>query len=538
MNIEPRKKNSLAGLLFAMALLVAGGFVVAYMFIEQREEKRLAEFIVSEIKKNDGEASIAGLNYNLLQNTLELTGVKVAFTTKDVTKDFELERILLRNPNRMLALDIMRGKTEGLAGVQPLADELLFEGGKSTGKASLASSESASMQMDMQGEAALISVTGIGVNLDVFLPALTQWQQGKRISEMERMVLLGRGVSYAQRSIPNGARMLVKMENSEALVTISSMTETNYADLSLERMEILGLNANFVNGQSERPVKLTQGAMIFERLALSPEAYEMSLDTVPLEEMGQDEALLKALFLGEKPIIGAITITDTQLTMLGLTFKWGKFKYENPVTRPFTASVSMDNLILPSRVVISNPLVRMFLNMDDLDISSKISVVVPVEEKTYTEATTFSSSVSVAELGSAALNTEGVLTQSKLSAMNDDFLTDAVSNFMASRLVMSYTDAGLVARGMGAARHTMGLDVAQLTNFLLATAGSDPAMNAQKEQFAEFLAAPGTISMSITPKNPMPLSQLLELKPGNEAVKLEVTKGSETLEEQLKKTNN
>lgn len=533
MNTEPKTKRSLTSVLLAIVLVAGAGLVAAYTYIEQREEQRLADFIVSEIKRNGGEASLDGLNYNLLQNTLELTGVKVAFTDKGLPQNYEVGRILLRDPNRSLALAVLRGKTDGLAGVQPLAEELLFEAGKSAGKGPINKTD----MLEMQAEAAVLSVTGIGGDMDRLLPALAEWKQGKKFSDQELMVLLARSFSYARRDLPQGVHLTMKSSTAEGTMSLASITETNYADCSLERAEMrdLRMDVKILNSKTQGHLKLTQDSLVMERLFISPKTLEMTLDPKFMESPDADTAQAAALFLGEKPFLGAMTLTDTQVEINTIKFKWDTFRYENTAVQPFTASVALNNLRLPSAMVISNSLVRTFLNMDELTITSKASVVVPVRDKTFTDTTTLNTSLDVAELGSITMDTQGKLVAGQATGMNDDLAAEAVRNFLASKLVLSYTDAGLVARGMGAARHTMGLDIAQLTTFLLAAMGSDPAMSAQKDKFAEFLAAPGTITMSITPQNPMPLEQLLELKPGNEAVKLEVTKGSETLDEQLKK---
>lgn len=540
MIVEPQKKRSLSGLLLALVLVAGGGLVAAYAYVEQREEQRLADFIVSEIKRNGGEASLDGLNYNLLQNTLELTGVKVAFTDKGLPPNYEVGRILLRDPNRSLALAVLRDKTDGLTGVQPLAEELLFEGGKSAGKGPINETD----MLEMQAEAAVLSVTGIGGDMDRLLPALAEWKQGKKFSDQELVVLLARSFSYARRDLPKGAHITMKSSAVEGVASVGSVSETNYSDGTLERVDMRDLHMDMktLATKSQGNLKLSQSSMVLERISISPKVLELQEDPAFTARPDADKVLAEALFLSEKPFLGALTMTDTQVELYSTTFKWKLFRYDNSAVQPFTASVSMDNLVLPASMIIRNPLVRMFLNMDELDISTRISVAVPVKDKTFTDTTTLDASLNVAGLGAANVDMQGKFVTAGTSETShegdegDDLTAEAVRNFMASKMVLSYTDAGLVARGMGAARHTMGLDVAQLTTFLLASMGSDPTLSAEKDKFAEFLAAPGTVTMSITPQNPMPLEQLLELKPGNEAVKLEVTRGSETLEEQLKKT--
>lgn len=509
------------GIIAAVVAVLAAASV---WYIQNEVEKQVRAGGEAFLRKAGGVPTLGQISYNLLSNTLEIKDIKVAMPQQGQPVDYKISRIVLKNPNRSLIMAVVSEKLAEQKGTLVAAEELSVE----NYEAAISSLADEKMQLQVAVNVPLQIVRGMSVDMDVLGPVLANPNR----TEIDTIVAIAQSCAYASRSVPSGMTGDVSGNAIQAKITAGVMEETNFGRCALERGTIKNLTMKG-SGSGEK-IDVSVDELTLERIFISPEALRLSL-SAQQNPSADPEPMLMAMFLGERPLIGLLSVKGINVINAGQTSKMGLFRFENSSTKPFAASLKIENLPVDLNMVPEGAMLIQLAGKSEVNVNMEFSALVPVDTKALIKG---AMAVSAQDLGSMSMKTEGSLAPDFTWAESASQEDELINNFLVENLTASYTDQSLAARGVKLASSMMGLQpdlaIGFVQNMIKGNAGSTispPNMVA----IDDFISNPGTITLSVTPEQPMPLAQLLDsLDLGADKTVLETVKGEKSLADQVK----
>lgn len=525
---SPSRGIFLAVLILAIAVLGGGWYV------QQEVEKQVRAQIEEQGKKIGAVTTVGGVSYSLLNNTLEVTNIKVDRIDKPGVPAtvYTTDRVAARNINRSLVLAAVMGNLSDQKGTLPVIDTLEV-GSYQVITKQYPLPDSDLMDMDITVPAQ--TITNITVNMDVLGPLLAKTD----VSETAFLIGLFQSCAYASRTVPAGTKGTINSKQLKGEFTMGAGEERNVGAGGIEYASARDMVLKFVQ-QDNEVLNFSMSEMIMERMFFSPELLKLLMDAQTNPASYDEKAVLKTAFLGDRPVIGAYSIKDVKVKVEDEQFDFASFVYENSSTKPFALSISLTGLRLPTSILPEDTnMATELLGMKDFTSNFKFTGLFPLQDPAGLTKMEFTSSID--KIGMVSFNTEGTLPPDLTLA---DFESANVTSkdFMTKMIKVSYTDTGLVPMGAKLMEKMMGLNPSQALALVETTQKAEVAggkiSQANLDAIMAFLRQPGTISLTLAPNPPVPLRKLLnELDLAAEDSMLEVTKGEKTLEEQIKAIN-
>lgn len=267
------------------------------------------------------------------------------------------------------------------------------------------------------------------------------------------------------------------------------------------------------------------------------------------ETPSEEQALewMKAFFGGPQPLLGSLALRDMRIAAGLATITLEKLNYTNPTTEPFAFNLALEHLKMPVAVLPELQLLSL-MGLGDVDASASFFLSLPAKDGAF-EST---ASLNLANLGTADVAFKGVLPQDVLkeafrlaansqSADTQEDTEEAVAqlfddNMKISHMELGYADEGLLPRLGVIGQKLMGLSPAQCVemakSYLEENAGvaSD---NPNVPKLIDFIDRPGAIRVIFAPDRPMLTGDMEDLPADTPFMKLEVTPGPKTVQEEM-----
>ncbi len=507
------KKIGLAVGLVAVLAVVGFGVI-------RRIESTVTENVHSLLAASKG-ASIQAedVSYSLFRNTLALKDLKLSFTARDGTRqNLTAASLDLEGVNRSLSEALNNAADipvmADVADLARLRDFTVVAEDPNNGQAVTATGKNVSvtdLRLDTAFLARCLEAETPSETLPLKVSHAIAYAEGR--SENIEMTVSG-------RELP-----------APAQINVESAVSRGYDRGSMRENTINGIRMRM--GDRERA---SLGKFRLADVTLPSYETMLAADTLNAEQLSDDELLKRSLdlfrsvFLGEKPLVGSMELTDLHFPESGVSLK--NLTLRNTSTRPFDASLAVNGLILP--LTISPYTAQLgLLGYKRLDISQLFNLSIPVEGGSLT----FSTELDAENMLKGTFALQGELPGGDLDP------EQRWTAFKVTLLDASWTDEGLLPRAAASNRRLTGMTPAatlqSLENRLqseLAGVALQPAEQALIRELTAkimaFVGRPGTLRVVFKPERPMTLEELERL-PDISAFAVTVQEGAQTLEERV-----
>lgn len=521
------QKSPTRGILLVVLILAVAG-VGGGWYAQQEVEKQVRAQIEERIKKEGGVPTIATVSYSLLANTLEITDIKVSMAQPQPII-YSIGRLVGSGINRSLVLAAVMGNLAEQKGTLPVIDRIEVDNYQTEVKQAPLTDNDV---MDMTVLVPKQIITSVTATMDVLGPLLMETD----VTNTAFMLELFQDAAYASRTMPQGMNAVITSTQMSGTITSGEMEERNFGAGGIEYGSVRKVAVKFTQ-QGQEVANITVDDITMERLFFSPELLKLLVTAQSDPASLNKETVLKHAFLGERPFLGSFRLSGVQAKVAGEQIDFASFAYENSSTKPFALALSLDSLKLPvSMLPDDTRLATQLLGITHFTTSYGFTGLFPLQDPTALNKVGIT--MSAQDTGAISMNIEGTLPGG-LNFADLEAPQAAGKGFMATMLKLTYTDTGLVPLGVLLAGKMMGLNPGQALAFVetsqKAKVAAGKLSQAKLDALMTYLRQPGSISLTITPKEPTPLGDLMKnMDLASEADVLEVTKGEKTLEEQVK----
>lgn len=514
-----RLQKGLIGLAIALVAVIAVGYAgMRYL------ENAVADAVRAWAAQTppDARVEVGDVTYTLADNRLILKNLRVGYKLRDqLSGVIGVEELEVLKPGASL-LSLMRDPKAEIKEAQvDVADDIILRR-LSVGPSPALTTEERSIS---------------GVKLDTAVlkkliasPGSDQWAVALDVAY---------GLSFVT-DVSKNLKMTMKELPFE--VTIREVADKGYADGHLKRCDLKGMT---VRAQDKDVLSLAD--MALENMNLPPrEAMDMFNKLMDQKEVLLGEQALEwtKLFFGSpKPLLGSLVLRDMRITDGLAKVTLEKLSYTNPTTVPFAFNLSLEHLKMPVALLPELQLLSL-MGLQDVDASASFSLSLPAEDGAFESA----ASLNLANLGTADASFKGILPQDVLEAAfrlaASDQSPDAEEavgalfdeNLRLSHMELGYADEGLLPRLGVIGQKLMGLSpdqcVQMAKRYLEENAGV-AADNPNVPKLMDFIDRPGAVRVIFAPDRPMLTEDMERLPADTPFMKLEVTPGPKTVQEEM-----
>ncbi len=287
---------------------------------------------------------------------------------------------------------------------------------------------------------------------------------------------------------------------------------------------------------------LTLGEIRLENMNMPPREIMTKLLAAP-DDISDKEAveLLKGLFAGPKPLIGALSLQNLKTNNALLDASLEKLSFSNPSTAPYSLDVSLEHLKMPVALVPELQLLPI-MGVTELDASASYAISLPNQEGLFDTT----GSLSLAKLGTADFAIKGEFPYEAFMAIiekgadaNDPASEAAIGAIIEkdikfSRIEAGYADEGLLPRLGILGQKFMGMTPEQCVDMAkqYVTENLGPTEgNANMAKLMEFIDKPGAIRLVFDSEKPLSVEAIDALPDTDPSIKLDVNPGPKTARE-------
>lgn len=461
---------------------------------------------------------LGDVTYTLLENHLVLKNIRFnAVGPNGQPSAISLETLDIRNPGTTL-LSLMRDPGSEIKEAEiPVADAVTLTG--------------ISVGPDPLTTVGTRSFKNISVEA---APVKALLQNASGTDAVKAAYMLAYAISYSE-----GLALDVTVKNKALPYTAMARQsrETNYAKGHLDSSAVTGVSLSMHDKEV-----LSIAEVGVENVNLPPrEAFEKLLSLKP--DASDEEALtmLRELFGGPRPLLGAIHLNDIKSRngLLGLSV--AKISFANPSTDPFSFDVTVEHAKAPASLIPQLQLLSI-MGVKDLDASAAFSLSLPAKDGAFAS----SGSLSVAELGTADMAFKGVMSREALDkafrmSLKADTPADdeAIERFMDenlkfTRIEIGYADEGLLPRLGLIGQQLMGLTTDQCIELAKQYVRENAGQAAEGDgmrKLMDFIDRPGAVRMLFDSAKPMTADEIDDAPTDSPVFKLEATPGPKTAQE-------
>lgn len=498
-------------LLFCVVVLAGG----SAFFIQSKVESETRLALENVARQNDFTLSIRDVRYNLLNNVLTFEGLSANGELQGTPLTLTAEQISLIGPNRPLAMAFAQGNLEDVRGIQPVVEAVELRG--------YASGPELNMNVAME------RIEDISIDMDVVHSFL---KLSAPIDVDLLLITLAEALAYKSRTI-NGISAQGVQGDVSVQLTLGSMVEKNYANFALESSVSSDFVVKMADGETNTAFTLERMTLEHVHISKAFVAKLLSATSATSPSAFSDKeaaSLLKSLFQGERPFVGAFTLDDLLLVTPELNMPIKSFRMENSSTNPFALRMDMKGLVLPSETIFTWVIAPLASDMPTISINASLDGIFPYTDPAALTKITMQGGID--KMGNVEIETEGF---ADYSLANADTVADS---YRLADLKITFTEDGLTARAARLSQTLLGVDISKAGPLGLELMWNavpqeqrTPHNRVLLEEFMTFLQKPGSISLAFTPPTPMTSDEIEKLQPTPDMLKLTVTNGPKTLNE-------
>lgn len=508
-------QKGLTGLFIAFIAVIAIGYG-GMRYLENAVVEAIRTWAANTPK--NAHVELGDVTYTLLENHLVLKNIRADIVGVDgQTRVVSLETLDVQNPGTTF-LSLMRDPNSEIKEAEiPVADAVTLTG-VSAGPDPLTTVGSRSFK-NIRVEAAPVK-------------ALLQNASGTDAVRAARMLVYA--LSYSE-----GLALDVSATGKELPYTVKARQsrEVNYAKGHLDSSSVTGISLSV---RDKEVLSIAEAGV--ENINLPPrEVFEKLISAKPDISDEEALALLREVFGGPRPLLGALHLNDikSQNSLLGLSI--AKVTFANPSTDPFSFDVTVEHAKAPASLIPQLQLLSI-MGVKDLDASAAFSLSLPAKDGAFTS----SGSLSLAELGTADMAFKGVMPREaldKVFQMSVKAATpaedEAIERFMDenlkfTRIEIGYADEGLLPRLGLIGQQLMGLTtdqcIALAKQYVRENAGQ-AASGEGMPKLMDFIDRPGAVRIIFDSSKPMTADEIETASGDSPLFKLEVSPGPKTAQE-------
>ncbi len=508
-------QKGLTGLVITFIAVIAIGYG-GMRYLENAVVEAIRTWAANTPK--DAHVELGDVTYTLFENHLVLKNIRLnAVGPNGQARALSLETLDVRNPGATL-LSLMRDPNSEIKEAEiPVADAVTLTG-LSLGPDPLTTIGSRSFK-NIRVEAA---------------PVKELLQNAPGTDAVKAAQMLAYALSYSEGLILD---VTVTGKALPHTVKARQSREINYAKGHLDSSSVTGISLSL---RDKEVLSIAEAGV--ENLNLPPrEVFEKLISAKPDISDEDALALLRELFGGPRPFLGAMHLNDIKIQngLLGLSV--AKIAFANPSTDPFSFDVTVEHAKAPSSLFPQLQLLSI-MGVKDLDASAAFSLSLPAKDGAFAS----SGSLSVAELGTADMAFKGVMPREALDkafwmSLKADTPAEeeAIERFMDENLKFShieigYADEGLLPRLGLIGQQLMGLTTDQCVELAKQYVRENAGQVAEGDgmrKLMDFIDRPGAVRMIFDSAKPMTTEEIDAASDGSPVFKLEATPGPKTAQE-------
>lgn len=382
-----RMQKGITALVVAFVAVIAIGYG-GLKYLETSVEKSIRTW--AQQTPSDKRVELGEVRYSLLNNRLFLADVRIEYMANGEKAQSTLATIEIDNPDSVFLEALANPETPLKQPIVSVADRIAFTNVRVT----ITDPKGVAADVDLS-----VSVTG-GEYKKIEIDLAQTRELFKSDFDTQKFMML---FSYASAEL------------DEFAVTVTGLPFTESFRVSIGSV----VTRDYVRGK----VASTKGSNILCKLGEMEIASmaEMSMEgvTPPSEELlnkvnaldpdeNPEEALnlVGEILAGPEPLFKKFEIQALKMSVPGNQMALARLTLTNPTTTPYTCSVDMQNLVLPTDKDELQGL--KLLGLDTADFSSSFSLAAPNKDGDFKSAL----SLTLARLGTVDFRMEGVLPSS------------------------------------------------------------------------------------------------------------------------------